>query len=991
MWRLRLFGEVRLEGPSLSVSQFGTLRAAKLLVLLALSRSGRMPRTQLAEQLWPDDLYDATRLRLRQELHRLKRALGPAEELIDSTSVDASITRAGLNTDLDILRSCLGPSPLEAGHADLERILTAEFLPGWSEPWADAERIQAEALKVQAGIHYCEAQVAAGQADLALPLARALIARHPLNEPLRMAAVRAHAALGSLVNAVSEYQEFRRRLRDELQADPSAESDALVASLTKAQAKAPAAPPPPAPAASSLGGGIPNPIEPIVGRSALLAQIEDLLAGAEPQRLVTLHGPGGIGKTRLAVEAARLASQAGSRHVAFVSLSEITEVEQWPRSVLAQLDCAIPTESEPLGYLINVLGRQPCLLVMDNLEPLLPDISSGIKALLEGAGSLVILATSISPLKVGGEALVAVGPLDPETDGKEMLSRALKSSRPLASALAGGAEALEEIARRLDGYPLALKLAAARLRLLSPQALLGQLDQAGVLSTNAPDVAERHRSLDRALSSSIQSLSLADRDAMKVAAAFPDGVGLELAALALPAADFLDGLERLLDSALVSLDDRRSHARLRTLGPVRQFIQASMPQAERDAVDEKACRACVEWAAALGVGHLVPLTPAILSAVDEEAENLRAAIAWAAPRRPEWAASMALALSPYELARGRASLQPGLFASLLSRKADWPPRQRAMFELAVAEARMALTQTDLALPHIERAEELLSQDPDAELAAWAALGRASHAMRRAFKEARPAVEKALALAQEAKSDLLEARCRRLFGNICHFSKESAEAIEHLSLAADGFARMGAGGMDASAGGFLASVLWQAGRRQESLPRLAEAAQQVRAAGDPAALAFLCETQGRIALDDSRPGEAEQHFREAHRIWSTIGSDFQEADQLLSLTRALLAQDRLEEAGAALAASADKWVLDGNYGGLCQSLASLALILAQRGKQAEARDVLAYYRRFEEEHGLVLVKPELEFREEVARLAGGYGVVREPLTLEAARGLFSLLP
>jgi DNA-binding SARP family transcriptional activator len=196
-WRLRLFGRVELTGPTDVISNFGTSRAAKLFVLLALSRSGEMQRTQLADLLWPDDFYDSTRLRLRQEIHRLKRALEPAGDWISASTNSVSLDRSHLAIDLHARGRLDGKCPWPEG----------EFLAGWDDVCSVAERRNAEDIRVRAAIATATQKLELGNTQAALAAVSPLIDRHPLHEALRMTAVQAHARGGSLAAAVAEYQD----------------------------------------------------------------------------------------------------------------------------------------------------------------------------------------------------------------------------------------------------------------------------------------------------------------------------------------------------------------------------------------------------------------------------------------------------------------------------------------------------------------------------------------------------------------------------------------------------------------------------------------------------------------------------------------------------------------------------------------------------------------------------------------------------------------
>lgn len=940
-----------------------------------------MPREQLAEQLWPEDLLESTRLRLRQETHRLKKALGPAEEIVSTTTSEVSLEKELLATDLDEFRRLIQGG--ELSHLSLEdrQSLTGAFLPGWDDLWAVAERAQAETIQLQAAIAAGQALLAARSPESALDLAHGLIPRHPVNEDLRMVAVKAHADLGSLANAVAEYQELRRRMKEQLGQEPSSSSNEFVRVL--GQRKERASPTD----AASLASEIPNPIEPLAGREEELEQIQDLLSH---HRLVTLTGPGGIGKTRLAIETARALVEQGELRVAFVSLMELSDSGEWGRFVLSQLKVNLPGETDPEAYLANILRESPTVLVMDNVEHLLPAAAVKIRRLVEQAPNLRVLATSISALKVGGETILPIGPLDPEKGGRQMLLDAMRFHRPLAAMMAAKDPALLAIAQRLDGYPLALRLAAPRFRFLSPADLLAQLENQALLASTSPDLPERHRSLESALQASAESLSPEERRALERVSLFPGGLGVELASLILPVDGGLDALERLVDSALLALDDREDGVRFKMMGPVRDYLRRGLSAADQAALRVEAWAAVREHVARTGASPEKPLTPRTLAALDAEYENIAHYWIWAADHDPAGAVELIKSLWTYQAARGRQAACLGLTASLEPVWGSLPAEDRAALELAMAGLHMARNQENLALEHIVRAEDLSRGMSQPELLARIAIRRAAWAFRKDFWNARGAAEKALELSLAAGNRYLEARSRQVAGSVAQFEQDWPEASLQLDRAFELFREMEEFSFAGLAGLYLASVLRESGRVGEAARALDRAREVASLSQDPARLALLSETEGRIALAAGRPEDAEEFFRESYRIWKTMGSDFQEADQLLSLTRALIAQGKWEEGRKVLVDSADLWVKDRNEGGLCQSLSAAAAILQHDGSPGEARDLLAFSEAYQAERQLILVASEISYRESLRVSLGAGGTLTRPRTLAGARELFDLI-
>ncbi len=966
------------------VRQFGTVRAAKLLVLLALSRDGKLRREQVAELLWPDDFYDATRLRLRQETHRLKKVLGPAEGLVTSTHTEICLARQGFDTDLDQLRRQIQADSVDAfQNLGSSSWLTGEFLPGWDDPWAVAERAQADQIQLTAAIAMGEAYIAGHRPQAALDLARLIIRRHPTDEGIRLIAVRAHAELGSMTNAVAEYQDLRRQLKDRLGAEPSPDTDTAFKAVVKGKIK-------PNHRSEKLTMDVPCPIDRLVGRDALLAQVISEISPPALGRLVTLVGPGGIGKTRLAIEAALRLKEMGNRQVAFVTLEEVP-INQWVRAVVNRLGSQAPTDADPMSYLARMLRGERLILVLDNLEHLIPEIAGEIRKLLEAVPDLKLLVTSRCPLKLGGEVCIGLSTLDPLVHGRAMLVDALRSFRPRAAEISEQDLALDELAIRLDGYPLAIRLASARFRTLTPKALLQQLKQhPEILSLSGSQGPDRHASLEKALAWSLDSLDSVERAAIDLIAGFPGGVGLELGSFALGANHAVEILERLLDTAMLQLDDRGTHIRFRMLVPVREYVRSTLSDSRWHAVQDHCAQATVSFVKSLAVGPHEPLTESKLLALDDDHENLESAMLWLVDQAPLAAVDLLHRLWPYENLRARHRQTLNLIQRLEPTWLCADDASRVSMQLAKTVMLASLAQEQEALPGLEDAEQRVQNinDPTAEV--LTAFVRAYWMMRRDFLNSREAAERAVEVANKLDNVFLKARAQHLAGMVSYYTNDISATIENLRSAYQMFQDVGELAYAGTCGLMLCGALSQANRGSETTQILEESRRKLQIAGDPARMAFLYETEGRIALDAGNAEIAEASFRKSLEIWEFIGSAYQRADQLLSITRALLAQSRFQDAKQTLTESADLWVQDDNYGGLSQSVTCVACILFSEGQAELAARTLAAVLAFEREQNVKIIQPEVDFRNRIIDKVGLLPPFEGTITVADVRQLFNLL-
>jgi predicted ATPase/class 3 adenylate cyclase len=314
---------------------------------------------------------------------------------------------------------------------------------------------------------------------------------------------------------------------------------------------------------ASLPSNLPEPSAPIVGRAADLGSLVEL---AREHRVVTITGPGGVGKTRILVELGRLLTPEFLDGVAFVELADVTEAADFLPTVAEALDVK-EAEGRSLGEgLAALLGEKAALLLLDNLEQVVsaaPDVAD----LTRSCPGLRIVTTSRTPLRIAAEREYPLAPLELEPAIALFVERG-RASKPEFERTPENAEALTAVCRRLDGLPLALELAAARLRLLSPEALLERLGHAlDVLTSGPRDSPERHRALRATIEWSHSLLEEPEQRLFRRMAVFAGGCTvLDIEAVcADPGENVLDELESLVDKALVQADGERLRM-LQTIG-----------------------------------------------------------------------------------------------------------------------------------------------------------------------------------------------------------------------------------------------------------------------------------------------------------------------------------------------------------------------------------------------------------------------------------------
>jgi predicted ATPase/DNA-binding SARP family transcriptional activator len=395
-----------------------------------------------------------------------------------------------------------------------------------------------------------ELMVALGRAEDVLPDLQAFVAREPLREHPRRALMDAYAATGRRADALRVFDAYRRDLADQLGVAPSAElrakHDALLREDEGVASTEPAGHHPPRP----------RPTSTFVGRDELLA---NLAARLERARLVTLIGPGGVGKTRLALEAMNRLAPSFADDVAFCDLTTAGPVPV-VNVVIGALGVEERAGQDELSRLANVLRHRRCLLVFDNCEHVIDEAATLAERLIGLTERLAIIASSRERLAVDGEQLLVVPPLPIGTDDET--SPALQLLLDRANAVrefvpdAAETELANELCRRLDGLPLAIELAAARLQTLSLQEVMDGLDHSLAVLRGGRRTVERHRSVEAALEWSYAMMSGDERRTLQAAALFASRFDAAdvAAVLGLSVAETRDQLAALSERSMAHRD-----------------------------------------------------------------------------------------------------------------------------------------------------------------------------------------------------------------------------------------------------------------------------------------------------------------------------------------------------------------------------------------------------------------------------------------------------
>jgi predicted ATPase/class 3 adenylate cyclase/DNA-binding CsgD family transcriptional regulator len=399
-----------------------------------------------------------------------------------------------------------------------------------------------------------------------------------------------------------------------------------------------------------------------VGRDAELTQVRELLA---QNRVVTLTGAGGVGKTRLAVQIAAQMTSEFSDGVWYVDLAPITDPEVVPIAVTRALGLPDQPGRSTMDTLTRFVADRRTLVVLDNCEHLLDACADLVVALLGAAAGLTLLATSREPIGVAGEVSWRVPSLSLADEAIELFTDRVRHVRPEFAVSDDNAAAVGEICRRLDGLPLAIELAAARVRALSLAEIVESLhDRFRLLTGGARTAVRRQQTLRASVDWSHALLTEPERVLFRRLAAFPGGFDLP-AARAVAGHDevqrfqVLDLLTLLVDKSLVVADDRGGRTRYRLLETVRQYALEKLGESREADVVRTRHRDHYTAMAALLDAPAGGDYERHIEAADLEIDNLRAAFGWSRENSEnEQALALASSLQPLWQARGR--LREGL-------------------------------------------------------------------------------------------------------------------------------------------------------------------------------------------------------------------------------------------------------------------------------------------------------------------------------------------
>jgi predicted ATPase/DNA-binding SARP family transcriptional activator len=655
-------------GPLLVVAESGPVRIRsrlqRLLLTILLVEANRVVSTdRLVEELWGDRQPDDPGGALRTQVSRLRKMLPDGTALVTEEGA-YRLTVDGSDLDASRFEQLLAA----AADADGERALRLvdDALQLWrgaaldavmDRPFAQAEARRLDELHGAAREQRASLLLTTGRPAEATAAAEALLAEQPERERARALLMEALYHQGRHTNALDVYQSWRRQLGEERGLEPSPELRRIEQRILQhtvdtdtSQRDAGAA------------VSVARPVSSFIGRDSDVRGVADLLGRA---RLLTLWGPGGVGKTRLALE---VSAQVAHRYPDGVHVCDLTVVVRGGdvlRAVTNTVGVQERSGRRLETQLVDRLGGQRPLVVLDNCEHVLAGAARIAQLLIQSTPRVDVLATSRERLGVDAEHLWEVTPLsatDPDSPAVELFLDRARAANASFQASPAELDTIAGVCRRLDGLPLAVELAAARTRGLAPEDLRRALDQRLEVLARGAGSPKRHRSLRAVIDWSYTQLGSLEQQVLDRLSVFRGSFDMD-AATAVAAVDeteqaaVVPAVLRLLDCALLTEQPGLGSRRYSMLETVRHY---GLERLESDHALHSGRDRHARWALAeaerAALGLATPAEAEWATAIERHMDELRAAHGWLVGHDIESALRLTVALRPYALWRGQSEI-----------------------------------------------------------------------------------------------------------------------------------------------------------------------------------------------------------------------------------------------------------------------------------------------------------------------------------------------
>ena len=833
---LRFLGPLEVVVDGQAVHPGGPKQRA-LLCHLVLHAGKPVSIAALIEAVWGDDAPDGAIRSLRTYVSNLRRLLGSAADLKAEQGTYHLDIRS-IETDIHEFRAAVEEASTLANPRERSDILgtaldlwRGPFLADVDRPWVRDESSILEWERRRAIAAWAEATIAAGHPAHVIPVLERVAATAPLDEQLCGLLMRALYGSGRQADALAVYRRLRDSLARELGVEPGPELRTLEEQILLQEAWMNEAQP---------HWMLPSPTADLIGRSM---EVEDLLARVEQVRLLTLTGPGGVGKTRLAVEVGRRIIERGGQSVLFADLSAVFD-ESAVDAILAASAYVQPhPDSGPLASLIEYLRQRNAILIVDNCEHLASIVARSLLALMRACPQITVIATGRAPLHIDGEYEWRTPPLglpdraDLHIDelrqwpAVELLLRRAPSSFVAIDAKPSDVVAL---CRRLDGLPLALELAASRLGSMTPAEIIATLESHVQMSPGGSSDDPPHGMLDATIGWSYELLPegprrLLDRLGVMSGRFLSEDVLAVCVPEPVSAGTVREWLSSLVDQSLVMAETSGTRTRYRLLETIRRFALAHLGEHEPDLRNRHA-RHYAELAEFEAARLVTRDESKAVAELSSAYDNLRSAIGWA-------------------MEAGDVDIASRIVASI----PDWG-YWRSRYELS----RWAQWVWNTTKPSDPRWRAVCGS---AARGAWLA-GRFDDAVR--FASAAGDTEGIVIARSGHPGDSV--------ADVALYRGDAQAALAHYSRAADEARENGDVTREVWATYYVAVINAVLRRPLEALEAAAKALAGARETGNPTAMSFSLYANG-LAVKHRSPAEAIAMFEEAVRIADSVRNDW----------------------------------------------------------------------------------------------------------------------
>ena len=870
MWQIQLLGGFQVRHGDRVVSRFKTYKTAALLARLALYAEREHSREEMIGLLWPDSEPEDGRGSLRTALAALRRVLADpgaedagAANLLLADRLQIRLRPGSVRVDTAEFEAAVKAAERAAG-AERVGLLTlaldlyrGDLLPGYHEDWIESERERLFQTYRTALRRLVAAWEEGGDLPQALETAQRAVSLFPAEEEIHQDLVRLYALMGRPDEARRQYQALERALWDEGSGPPSQATRALVAALPPGDEDGQRTMPAPAPAASLRFPRLPAPLTRFFGRTDEIDWVSGALRRRET-RLVTLTGPGGVGKTRLALETARHLVGFFQGAVLFVGLASLSDGAGFLDGLADALRLTLRAGPAPLEQIAAALDGQPVLLVLDNLEQIAESVGPLVKSLLMRVPDLSCLVTSRQRLDIPGEREFPVFSLPTPSSAQAALSDFPSVQLFVDRAQAGlpdfqitprNASAVAALCERLEGIPLALELAAGWAQMLTPRQMLERLeDRFSLLVSRSKGALPRHRTLRDAIEWSYRLLSPELQHFFVRLSVFRGGWSLEAAEIVCEEPAALEMLSRLRARSLLVTAEADDSMRFRMLEALREFAEDQRAE-DQDAHARLArCHThyFLQLAGQAQDGFAGPDQARWLDRLEAEHANLRAALDWC-------------------LAEPTGADDGIRLVSLLGRY--WYMRGHWREQRQVLEALLAHPGTGAAA----RAEALYQLGDVAEY-----LGDT--------RVSQEAYGQSLNLCERLSDQAGMAQCLRALGQLAQERGDYAESRSHFERCLFLMRITGDAPEIADALHNLGGLLQAQGDAEAANALYAESLSLARLAGDESGTASVLTELAMAAADGGRPDEARALLEERLAILRRMEDQSGIGNTLLNLSR-----------------------------------------------------------------------------------------------------------